>query len=233
MPYTKKITFTYDHSSISEVIGIKPPNICPRCSHGIEPVFISMTLDSSETGSILYFCNYCSNSFITSFTYSYRTNNYNNRVYYFNSIINSFPTNFNKASFSEAVNNISKNFSNIYNQALQAESLNLNEIAGMGYRKALEFLIKDFSIYSFPNDAVQIASPKTTLGTCISKYITSPDIKTLSKAASYLGNDETHYTRIFLDKDINHLKSFIQAVVFYIDLKSTVDSAFSLVSEKK
>lgn len=233
MPYTKKITFTYDHSSTSEVIGIKPPNICPRCSHGIEPVFIALTLDNSETGSILYFCNYCSNSFITYFTYLYSKDQRGVRGCYFQNIISSYPKDFNVVAFSESVNQISSNFSTIYNQALQAESLNLNEIAGMGYRKALEFLIKDFSIHSFPNDAVQIASPKTTLGTCISKYITSPEIKTLSKAASYIGNDETHYTRMYLDKDINHLKSFIQAVVFYIDLKATVDSAFSLVSEKK
>ena len=107
MPYNKKITSTYDHSSTSEVIGIKPPNICPRCSHGIEPVFIALALDNSETGSILYLCNYCSNSFITYFTYFYSKDQRGVRSCYFKDIITSYPKDFNEVTFSEAVNQIS------------------------------------------------------------------------------------------------------------------------------
>ena len=35
-------------------------------------------------------------------------------------------------------------FLTIYNQSLSAEDNNLDQIAGIGYRKALEFLIKDY-----------------------------------------------------------------------------------------
>lgn len=47
--------------------------------------------------------------------------------------------------FDSEIQEISPSFVKIYNQALAAEELNLSEIAGMGYRKSLEFLIKDFA----------------------------------------------------------------------------------------
>ena len=48
--------------------------------------------------------------------------------------------------FSEIIKTISPQFSIIYNQAYFAEQNNLNQITGVGYRKALEFLIKDYAI---------------------------------------------------------------------------------------
>lgn len=54
--------------------------------------------------------------------------------------------------FSKHINNISPNFVNIYNQAHFAEKHNLLEICGVGYRKGLEFLIKDYVITKNPNN---------------------------------------------------------------------------------
>lgn len=48
--------------------------------------------------------------------------------------------------FDKKIDEISPKFNEIYKQALAAEVSNLNEIAGLGYRKSLEFLIKDIAI---------------------------------------------------------------------------------------
>lgn len=50
--------------------------------------------------------------------------------------------------FSDIINEISPGFVKIYNQAHEAEIRLLDDIVGGGYRKALEFLIKDICIYS-------------------------------------------------------------------------------------
>jgi hypothetical protein len=49
------------------------------------------------------------------------------------------------------VSDISRRFVAIANQANAAEAHSLDDVAGMGYRKALEFLIKDYCIKRHPD----------------------------------------------------------------------------------
>jgi hypothetical protein len=50
----------------------------------------------------------------------------------------------------ETINGISEDFCNIYAEAYRAENQDLKLVAGPGYRKALEFLIKDYVISQCP-----------------------------------------------------------------------------------
>ena len=100
----------------------------------------------------------------------------------------------------------------------------------MGYRKALEFLIKDYCIYRHNNDEQKIKS--MFLSQVIEKYVDSDKIKNLSKVSAWLGNDETHYVKKFDDKDINDLKKFINATVYFISYDLVSDTADDLVSSK-
>lgn len=120
-------------------------------------------------------------------------------------------------TFSEIVNSLSSNFVTIYNQAFHAEQIGLNQICGVGYRKALEFLIKDYLI-SKESDAQKIDSIKNKfLGNCIQENVQNDNIKNVAKRAVWLGNDETHYTRIWADKDVNNLKQLIDLTVRWIE----------------
>jgi hypothetical protein len=56
------------------------------------------------------------------------------------------------------------------------------------------------------------------LGRCISEIIDEDRIKQCAKRAAWLGNDETHYTRVWQAKDIRDLKALIQMTVNWIDL---------------
>jgi hypothetical protein len=121
-------------------------------------------------------------------------------------------------SFSEPVQQISPKFVEIYNQAHLAESQNLNEIAGPGYGKALEFLIKDYLIKKLPTEEATIKS--LSLYNCIDQKLDNPKIKALADKARVVRNDETHYERKYEQSDVNDLKKLINATASWIDLES-------------
>jgi hypothetical protein len=56
----------------------------------------------------------------------------------------SAPWKYEKEIFPDVIEKLSPKISNIYNEAKEAEGRNLRDICGAGYRKALEFLIKDY-----------------------------------------------------------------------------------------
>lgn len=85
----------------------------------------------------------------------------------------------------------------------------------MAYRKALEFLVKDYAIMLQPNNKDNIV--KAPLSRCINDYIDNNRIKKLAVASAWLGNDETHYERKFKDYNIDNLVEFINAIVSFID----------------
>jgi hypothetical protein len=83
------------------------------------------------------------------------------------------------------------------------------------YRKSVEFLIKDYLIKNRPNDKATIEA--IMLGPCIENYVADSRIKEIAKRATWLGNDETHYKRRWIDKDLADLKTMIRLVVHWID----------------
>ncbi len=115
------------------------------------------------------------------------------------------------AEFSEEISDLSPDFCAITSQSSNAEKLGLSLIAGGGYRKALEFLIKDYAIQLRPGDAEQIK--KTDLGACIQTYITNEMVKETAKRAVWLGNDEVHYLRKWEDHDLQDLKELMKLVL--------------------
>lgn len=90
------------------------------------------------------------------------------------------------------------------------------QICGTGYRKSLEFLIKDYLISTLPEDQHEAIKNKF-LNNCIRDNISNINIKTVASRAVWLGNDETHYTRKWEDKDINDLKSIIELTLHWIE----------------
>ena len=121
-----------------------------------------------------------------------------------------------KRTFSNIISELSPNFCEIYNQAYIAEQTNLMQICGTGYRKSLEFLIKDYLISTLPEDQHEAIKNKF-LNNCIRDNISNINIKTVASRAVWLGNDETHYTRKWEDKDINDLKSIIELTLHWIE----------------
>lgn len=224
MPIYKKTNYSFTNTDVM-IQDITLPNICPVCNHAIAPQLISLSLTTPYNGAMLFLCNACNTNFLSYF----HATNVGDRNGFFRAYDKHVPVNFRGAEFSNEIKSLSPRFIEIYNQALHAETLGLHEVSGMGFRKSLEFLVKDYAIHKNPNDKEKIQSPKYSLRNCLNDYVNDERIKNPSIAAAWVGNDETHYTRIHEDKDINDLKKFINTVVYFIQYESTFDDASSFV----
>lgn len=119
-----------------------------------------------------------------------------------------FPIHTKLRSFPENISNFSPDFIKIYNQTEIAENMGLSEICGPGYRKALEFLIKDYKMYIAKDDAAKDKVIETTLGKH-AKEMQDEDTTLIASTAVSLGNSYTHYINEYENCPISELKEFI------------------------
>jgi hypothetical protein len=117
--------------------------------------------------------------------------------------------------FSSWIQQASPSFGDIYNQAFAAEQFGLADACGPAYRKALEFLIKDFLIQRKPNEVEAVRGK--FLGRCIEEDVEDERIKKCAERAAWLGNDVTHYERRFTNHDVDDLKRVIRLTVRWIE----------------
>ena len=203
----------------------KIPDFCPLCHRDIKPLYrYAWETDEILTDQRLYVIFLCPNEDCQNLYISYyrtpgTSEMYKLTIAYY--YIGSAPGGIRKRDFPEEITELSKKFSEIYNQAKEAEERELREICGVGYRRALEFLIKEYLINK--KVATRETIEKIRLGDCIENYIEDKRIKTCAKRAAWLGNDETHYIRKWKDKDLEDLKTLIQLTVNWIhsDLLTT------------
>ena len=79
---------------------------------------------------------------------------------------------------------------------------------------AIEYLVKDWAIQSKPTEKVHIS--KMWLGQVIANYY-SGDLKDILERATWLGNDQSHYNKLFEEFNINHLKELIDLIMVELD----------------
>jgi hypothetical protein len=115
----------------------------------------------------------------------------------------------------ESIRAISPTFAATYSQALAAETYQLTQIVGIGLRRALEFLIKDYcvSIDGSSRDEIE----RKWLSDCIKERIDDRRVKSCAERAVWLGNDEAHYRRLWTDFDVNDLKTLIRLTMNFIE----------------
>ncbi len=89
------------------------------------------------------------------------------------------------------------------------------QVCGLGYRKAVEYLVKDYCIGIAPQD--EPAIKVMPVAQCISKYIQDVRIESAVKRAVWLGNDEAHYVRKWAAMDVTDLKTLIRLATNWIE----------------
>lgn len=110
---------------------------------------------------------------------------------------------------------ISPRFISLYEQALRAETAGDLELAGTGYRNALECLVKDYAIIELGRDSDEVA--KKSLCAAIGEYLET-DMATSADVVRILGNDMTHYERKHPNIEFDTLKDYME---IFIDLVQT------------
>lgn len=188
------------------------PDTCPKCLRGIDPRFKIGYKFNSVRADLVYQCprQDCRELFIAYYTAV--VSNGKAGIFHLRRLA---PQSHQDRAFSEYISSTSSDFIRIFNQAHHAEELGMHDIAGPGYRKALEFLIKDYSISNKPEASDAIKNKQ--LSNVINDYVIDSKIKSTAKRAAWLGNDETHYYRKWEDKDIEDLKILIELTVRWIE----------------
>lgn len=181
------------------------PDECPVCRKGIDPIFwVAQELPSESKLQGIYRCprSSCHSPFIAYFKK-------NDRGYY--TPRRRAPLNHERREFGDIIEDVSSDFVEIYNQAARAESDGLDEVAGVGYRKSVEYLIKDYLIDKIPSEKETIR--QKFLGSCIDDHLEDEALRNCARLATWLGNDETHYEQRWDNKDIEDLKNLIDLTV--------------------
>ena len=212
-----------------KTITIDTPLKCPHCGRTMSPQHVGQSTSSESTNvseegrfSVVFRCSFedCLKYFVIEYIHD---------SYAHASMVDYTYRPPIKVKLPENIEKVSPVFVEIYSQATVAESEALNQIAGVGYRKAAEFLIKDYVISKNPSDEEHIKS--IMLEKVIADYLNDfPKIQVLAKSVAWIGNDETHYVRRHDGKDIQDLKKFILSAAQFIAADYDADEALAFTS---
>jgi hypothetical protein len=128
-----------------------------------------------------------------------------------------------EARFSELISHLSPEFICIYAEAAEVKHLGLRQVAGPGYRKAFEFLIKDYAkslvTADFANREEKLKQiEKAFSGTVVNDSIPDGRIQAVATRCLWLGNDETHYLRTWTEHDLEDLVTLIELTIQWIEI---------------
>lgn len=208
------------NTGINYFLEIEKPNICPKCKTAIFPILdtyseITHNKLSEEIFTVVFLCPKCQEHFVTNYKIIYD----NQRRCAIN-----IGYSMNKAVDNDIPNNIktlSPKFVEIYEQALTAYENGLNELVGIGFRKSIEFLVKDYliDVKCLPREEVE----KMFLANAIHK-LEENDVTLLAEKITWLGNDETHYVRKHteVENPIETTLSFIKTLYTHLNYKLVV-----------
>ena len=104
-------------------------------------------------------------------------------------------------------------FVEFYSEAIEAEKSGLENIAGTGYRSAVECLIKDYALAFGLDTKEKLSDPKLTFNNAIDKYVKDDDL--LKGALHFIrtvGNGYTHWNKS-TSISLPVLKNYVDIIV--------------------
>lgn len=193
------------------------PDKCPYCDVAVLPMVITYNDQyvSGYTIGLVLKCPRCEEIFFAKYPFGHPTPI-------------TYPSPKAHSLIPPEMGTLYPEFYTLYQQTAEAETHHLDAITGMGYRKALEFLVKHYLLDAYPEESEKIK--KETLSQSISR-IQYPKIQSLAKAASWIGNDETHLEKKNPEYGVPEMKSFIQALCYLILAEHSADSATELLNK--
>lgn len=212
-----------------KICAYEEVTVCPSCHHALSPQPLTAYYVEHDVlfGKYFYlyllcFCARCRKIFLCEYKGDYDELPSSQFDLIFHHLISATPMTHPPIKFSDDINNLSPGFVETYTQANTAETEQLLQICGSGYRKALEFLVKDYLCHKFPEDAEKIRDE--LLSHSISR-IDDSRIKVLAERSTWIGNDETHYVKKREELGLDDMKRFIKAMLNYIESELAFEEA--------
>lgn len=189
----------------------KKPSVCSHCGFGTDAPFYKKDVYSFN-GHYLFVatctCTSCGKHFLFFCEYDSDKNDYEPVIY----------PSITFAPYSNKIlEKISARFIDMYNQALQSEFNKNLELAAIGYRSALEILVKDYAIKELGQNPKEVISKK--LCPAIGAYLNQEDLVKTADVVRILGNDYTHYERKYPQHDFELLKGYMEIFLKQIEVQ--------------
>lgn len=206
----------------------KKPDTCPVCGKGVQVQFITAhgkkpDYDKGHYVQVVFKCPRIEcqalfTAYYTSPSWYRGSRTYDERVYLQKTFIRPY---FADEDFDDEIKSLSLKFVDIFSQASIAESMALIDICGAGYRKALEFLIKDYLCLIKSDKKESIIN--SSLGSLIHNEVDDEKIKKLAGLAKDIGNDETHYDKRLEKLSLEDMKKLIKLTIHWISASLLTD----------
>lgn len=190
---------------------IKRPLYCPICDLPQNPIRINANTFEIESkiqyAIVKYECNACLKGYLAIYEIDIENCSSVFKMFY-----PSVPSSFND----KIIEKTSPRFIKMYNQALASEKLENTELAAIGFRAALEILIKDYAVNELGASLEEVE--KKTLHKAISDHLDSELVKS-ADVVRILGNDNTHYVQQYPEHDFEVLKDYMDIFISQIRVK--------------
>ena len=187
------------------------PVVCPHCGWACAPIvkdWKKLNYNDSRVYFVAYLTNCCDKIFFCLHEDNKDEPEYGLLLVYPPVMTVALPDN---------IKELSPRFVNLFNQAAFAEQNNFFELAGTGYRNALEILIKDFAIEKLKKPREEVVKKK--LGEAISAFLPNLKSRIAADMIRELGNNYTHYLNKHEDIPFSTLKQYIEILITDIKLQ--------------
>lgn len=206
-----QIAVSYNDKGAAHSTRVEIPDECPTCGRLVVFPFNGASL--AKISGELQTIHHCPNKACGSHMVCYHTS-----VGAGWKLKKTEPPKLTHPALPDFVGEISPSFVSIFREAVEAKERGLAQIAGPGYRKAFEFLIKDYAKSKAKAEESE-AIEKLQANAVVDKYITDTRVQAVARRALWVGNDETHYLRKWEDRDINDLVTLIKLTIEWIDIE--------------
>lgn len=212
--------YAYENKSFKQEIGssdsqfnltINKPLYCPICNLAQDGAIADRKLwnagDGRFYGTIMYTCNRCRKKYLATYDVDVRSHSGSFGAFY--------PT-VSTTYTNDIIEPVSPRFIAMYNQAYRAEQAGDIELAAVGYRQALECMVKDYAIAELGKSHEEVASK--SLYNAIVEYLET-DLVSTADVIRILGNDYAHYERRHMEVDFPILKRYMGIFIQLLETK--------------
>lgn len=174
------------------------PRKCPICHFEAEPEQKSGTVINYHKIDVAFHCTNCHHMFIGKYI-KQSSDKYK--------LVDTWPKTLQNINFE--IKDISPTFVRLYEESICAYDSELKQIAGLGLRKSLEILLKDFLIYKNNDSSKNIKA--YSLLECVNKFDINHNIVDVSVVEKCSKREESYHIS-FEDKDIVKIKTLINTI---------------------
>jgi len=200
---------TVDHyfSTVSKTLTIQIPQTCPWCGIGNNPTNNEAGKIEIQEGYIFsmhHRCPACKKYHMTNQEYLHQADKTTMVLVYPNKVV----TDIDRLFIEYA-----PRFVEFYSEAIEAEKSGLENIAGTGYRSAVECLIKDYALAFELDTKEYLSDPKLTFNNAIDRYVKDDDL--LKGALHFIrtvGNGYTHWNKS-TSISLPELKNYVDIII--------------------